>query len=270
VAPRRGLRSQPAAAHGDAQPLAWSGLFAARPSGPAPRAPELAGDEPAFDFRAGRVDAASLPRAELRRAFAAAIDALPQLANRLDPQGWPPLREEIARGLVARGVACRADDVLIVQGAQEVSVCWRASCSTRRRRGGRGATGSARASPARGRPGAGAGDGAACAPMRWPALLLARELVYVTLAVEGRRASRSPSERRLDSGPGGGAPVPAVEDDHEAAAAPVRSRRRWRRRRRRAVLYVAFFGAVSGGQRRLVAAPVQRRAAGARRGALRR
>lgn len=101
--------------------LAWSGLFAARGPRFPMRAPELPGaPEVRFDFRAGRVDPGSLPRSELRRAFGVAIDsALPQLANRLEPAGWPPLREEIARSLVARGVACGADDVLVVQGAQE-------------------------------------------------------------------------------------------------------------------------------------------------------
>jgi GntR family transcriptional regulator/MocR family aminotransferase len=99
--------------------LAFEGLFAARPSLRLP-APELAPEKPRFELRPGRVDVATLPRAELKRAFARAVDeALPELANRLDPEGWPPLREAIAQSLVARGIACSADDVLIVQGAQE-------------------------------------------------------------------------------------------------------------------------------------------------------
>ncbi len=100
--------------------LAWEALFAARPGGLRRPVPELAPEAPAFDFRAGRVDLASLPTAELKRAFARALSgALPELANRLDPQGWPPLRFEIARSLVARGIECRAEDVLVLQGAQE-------------------------------------------------------------------------------------------------------------------------------------------------------
>jgi GntR family transcriptional regulator/MocR family aminotransferase len=120
VAPqRRGRTLHEAPEDPRAPRLAWEGLFARTAKLPLPPLdPEPA--ELRFDFRAGRVDAGSLPRAELRRAFATAVDeTLPALANRLDPQGWPPLREEIARALVARGIACRAEDVLIVQGAQE-------------------------------------------------------------------------------------------------------------------------------------------------------
>jgi GntR family transcriptional regulator/MocR family aminotransferase len=121
AAPGRARLRAPSAREADAPRLAWAGLFAARGPVPPLRTPQpMDAEAPVYDFRPGRVDVASLPRADLKRAFAAAIDgALPQLANRLDPQGWPPLREEIARALVARGVACRADDVLIVQGAQE-------------------------------------------------------------------------------------------------------------------------------------------------------
>jgi GntR family transcriptional regulator/MocR family aminotransferase len=120
VAPQRARRTLHEPPEDPRAPrLAWEGLFArtAKLSFPARDA------EPAtvaFDFRAGRVDAAALPRAELRRAFASAVDeTLPALANRLDAQGWPPLRAEIARALVARGIACRAEDVLVVQGTQE-------------------------------------------------------------------------------------------------------------------------------------------------------
>jgi GntR family transcriptional regulator/MocR family aminotransferase len=118
VAPPGRPRAAAPAERGETR-LAWEGLFAGRSPGRGP-APDLAPEAPAFDFRAGRVDVASLPAAELKRAFARAVDeALPALANRLDPQGWPPLREEIARSLVARGIECRADDVLVLQGAQE-------------------------------------------------------------------------------------------------------------------------------------------------------
>jgi GntR family transcriptional regulator / MocR family aminotransferase len=119
AAPRRARSAGEAPGGARVARLAFEGLFAARPSVRFPAA-DAAPEAPRFDLRPGRVDLASLPRAELKRAFARAIDeALPRLANRLDPHGWPPLREAIARGLVARGMACRAEDVLIVQGAQE-------------------------------------------------------------------------------------------------------------------------------------------------------
>ncbi len=98
----------------------WESLFAAtsRPR----RAP---GPDPApgpairYDFRAGRVDGAALPRDALRRAFARASRELPSLANAMEPTGWLPLREEIARALVGRGIECGGEDVLVVAGAQQ-------------------------------------------------------------------------------------------------------------------------------------------------------
>ncbi len=103
--------------------FAWEGLLANRSRGL--RLPAIVrggGFAPrvAFDFRCGRVAAAELPVAELRRAFGRAVDRhLPELANRLDPQGWPPLREALARGLLARGIRCDAAEVLVVGGAQQ-------------------------------------------------------------------------------------------------------------------------------------------------------
>jgi GntR family transcriptional regulator/MocR family aminotransferase len=101
--------------------LAWEGLLSSRAR--ALRVPAGLTRPPGqlpFDFDAGRVDLASLPRDELRRALGrAAGEHLDQLANRMDPLGWPPLREEIARALIARGIRCGPDDVLVVQGAQQ-------------------------------------------------------------------------------------------------------------------------------------------------------
>jgi len=101
--------------------LAWEGLLSARaralrpPAGLGRRVTPLP-----YDFGAGRVDLSSLPRTELRRALGrAAGEHLDALANRIDPAGWPPLREEIARTLVERGIRCRPDDVLVVHGAQQ-------------------------------------------------------------------------------------------------------------------------------------------------------
>jgi GntR family transcriptional regulator/MocR family aminotransferase len=100
----------------------WSGLLAVRaralplPSTLLPRTP----GPPRFDFRGGQVDRETLPTAELRRAFAdAAGSQLPALAGDTDSRGWPPLRRAIARYLVARGIACEAHQIAVVNGAQQ-------------------------------------------------------------------------------------------------------------------------------------------------------
>jgi DNA-binding transcriptional MocR family regulator len=73
-----------------------------------------------FDFRPGGIDPQALPVRELRRAYGRVLERrLPELANQGDPFGWPPLREGIARALVARGIACGPDDVAVVSGAQQ-------------------------------------------------------------------------------------------------------------------------------------------------------
>jgi 2-aminoadipate transaminase len=57
---------------------------------------------------------------DVRRAFARAIArSLPALAGHLDPLGWLPLRREIVRHLVARGIECQPADVAVVNGAQQ-------------------------------------------------------------------------------------------------------------------------------------------------------
>ena len=105
-----------------ARGFAWAGLFSRRTAGtslpPALRAGTRA-PSPAFDFRAGQVDPGTLPGPELRRAFGRALDQLDELARFRDPRGWPLLREQIARSLVARGIRCSAEDVAIVNGAQQ-------------------------------------------------------------------------------------------------------------------------------------------------------
>lgn len=106
-----------------ARSFAWEGLFSSRAR--AQRLPEAfrawaRRPRMPFDFRGGRIDPALLPLRELRRAFARAVDdQLLAHANQVDPFGHPPLREQIARSLVARGVQCAASDVLIVSGAQQ-------------------------------------------------------------------------------------------------------------------------------------------------------
>lgn len=105
--------------------FAWEGLFASQARDL--RLPSRLREVPPrpgairFDFRPGRVDASALPAAELKRAAGrvASDGALAELANRMDPWGWRPLRCEIARALVARGIACEAEDVMVVGGAQQ-------------------------------------------------------------------------------------------------------------------------------------------------------
>lgn len=101
--------------------MAWSAVRARRsrrfvlPALPPVPAP----DAIRFDFRAGRVDAAELPLAELQRAYARALQHLPECANEMDPLGWPPLRVALARRLAGRGIECDASELLIVSGAQQ-------------------------------------------------------------------------------------------------------------------------------------------------------
>jgi len=118
---RPGPALRPVAEPG-ARGFAWAGLFSRRAAATAlPAALRAEGrvPNPPFDFRGGQVDLGSLPRAELRRAFARALEPLGELASFRDPRGWPPLREQIARSLVARGIRCGAADVAIVNGAQQ-------------------------------------------------------------------------------------------------------------------------------------------------------
>ncbi len=101
----------------------WDGLVSRRApsSWPPPRvvvAPR--GGPPRFDFRGGRVDPETLPLQEWRRVWSRVLgEQLARLANPGDPLGWPPLREEIARSLLARGIRCDTDQVLVVSGAQQ-------------------------------------------------------------------------------------------------------------------------------------------------------
>jgi DNA-binding transcriptional MocR family regulator len=116
----RGLSVRRPAADAGARAFAWDGLLAARTR----RLRRPAGvEEPAeivFDFRPGGVDAESAPELELKRAFSRALSRHGRAiaAHRADPLGWPPLREAIARILVTRGIAVRADEVMVTNGAQ--------------------------------------------------------------------------------------------------------------------------------------------------------
>ncbi len=120
VAPGR-ARPDPYAGSRREPGLAWSAVQARRSRrlalpALAPLPPEEA---LRFDFRPGRVDPAALPLAELQRAYARAIQRLPECANEIEPLGWPPLRQALARRLAGRGIRCGADELLIVSGAQQ-------------------------------------------------------------------------------------------------------------------------------------------------------
>ncbi len=103
--------------------FAWPGLFARGGAVSLPasfRRSELGAYQ--FDFRGGRVDPTSLPLQDLRWAFGRPFETrarLQAMAAHIDPFGWPPLRREVARHLTARGIACEADDVVIVNGLQQ-------------------------------------------------------------------------------------------------------------------------------------------------------
>ena len=103
--------------------FAWGGLFALRArdfplQGTLRRV--ASGGAFRFDFRGGQVEGAALPRRPLSRALAGALSRHgAALAAHQDPRGWPPLREQIAQRLVARGIVCEAADVVVVGGAQQ-------------------------------------------------------------------------------------------------------------------------------------------------------
>ncbi len=101
--------------------FAWDGLLARVPPVPLSlRRAERGGPSP-YDFRGGRIEASALPLADLRWAMGHAFRSragLQALASHHDPAGWPPLRREIARLLVRRGISCDAREVAVVNGLQ--------------------------------------------------------------------------------------------------------------------------------------------------------
>jgi GntR family transcriptional regulator/MocR family aminotransferase len=104
--------------------FAWGGLLAREPAA-TPAALHLRRSEQqenvAFDFRGGRVEASALPLADLRWAVAHPFRSrtrLRELAAHHDPAGWPPLRREIARMLVRRGLSCDPREIAVVNGVQ--------------------------------------------------------------------------------------------------------------------------------------------------------
>lgn len=105
------------------RPFAWGGLLAARDRAQPPSGilRALHDTSPlAFDFRGGHVDPHSFPGRALAQACTRALRRhSAAIATHRDPRGWLALRTQIARGLVARGIVCTADDVTIVGGAQQ-------------------------------------------------------------------------------------------------------------------------------------------------------
>lgn len=106
---------------GRGRTFAWSGLFAQRTQGLIRLPPA---DQPMpefeFNFRGGQIDPAALPQFEIQKAYVKALQKhLRPLSNHFDPLGYKPLRKEIARALVARGIRCTAGDVLVTNGAQQ-------------------------------------------------------------------------------------------------------------------------------------------------------
>lgn len=102
--------------------FAWEGLLAARASRLVlPRgAGAVQQGFTRFDFTGGSVDPELLPVAQLRRAWSRALaTSLPVLARPISPLGLPALREEIALSLLARGIACEPDDVLVTNGVHQ-------------------------------------------------------------------------------------------------------------------------------------------------------
>jgi GntR family transcriptional regulator/MocR family aminotransferase len=103
------------------RPFAWDTLLSQ--VGRTPLPPGLLAPAPGpvrVDFEGGRVAAGALPFAALKRAWSRAISqTLPYVANDRDPLGYAPLRRAVATRLVARGIGCEADDVLITAGAQQ-------------------------------------------------------------------------------------------------------------------------------------------------------
>lgn len=73
-----------------------------------------------YSFQGGLGANDLLPAGELRRAFSEAVTTrLPEVAGTLEPRGYLPLRQALARYLVGRGVVCDAGDVLVVNGSQQ-------------------------------------------------------------------------------------------------------------------------------------------------------
>jgi GntR family transcriptional regulator/MocR family aminotransferase len=111
---------------GEVDAFVWPGLFARRVRDLAVppslrRVAAAARKVPMrYSFRGGQIAADALPERDLRRAFDRVVSyRLPELANLHEPRGYAPLRRAIAQHLVTRGIACGAEEVLVVNGSQQ-------------------------------------------------------------------------------------------------------------------------------------------------------
>lgn len=97
--------------------LAPEGPAAAPVAPTAPTAPTA----PAPPFSARSADAALFPMANWSKGLAASARSLtPAQLGRDESQGWPALREQIARYLgAARGIRCDADQVIVLSGIRD-------------------------------------------------------------------------------------------------------------------------------------------------------
>lgn len=79
------------------------------------------GDRLPYDFRIGKPDPFLFPRNHWNRLASEYLDMFARTANDYShPAGHPRLREAIARHLrMARGIACRPEQVVVTAGAQE-------------------------------------------------------------------------------------------------------------------------------------------------------
>ncbi|MGH0036068.1 MAG: PLP-dependent aminotransferase family protein [Myxococcota bacterium] len=128
VAARGGPRPAAAAAaevgsaDAPARGFAWEGLLSARARRrwpPGVHATRRPGVPVRFDFQGGRVDPELFPLGEWRRVWSRALaERASELAEPGHPYGLRALREEIALALVARGIACEPEHVLVVNGTQ--------------------------------------------------------------------------------------------------------------------------------------------------------
>ncbi len=118
-----GGRESPAAAAQGGRPFSWNALLSRRSAlDQLPAALARVPHRPRIDFRGGLVDAASLPARELSWAFTRALSGarrIEALAHHRDPFGWHPLREQIVRHLVSRGLEVDVKEVAVVNGAQQ-------------------------------------------------------------------------------------------------------------------------------------------------------
>ena len=82
---------------------------------------QTAADRLPFDFRIGRPDPHLFPRNLWRRLTSEHLDTFSKVvSDYTDPSGHPLLKQAIAHHLrTARGIACRAEQIIVTAGAQE-------------------------------------------------------------------------------------------------------------------------------------------------------